>query len=117
MPTVFTLLSEIRERPAMFVGGDESDRGAQLRQLETLLYGYGLAVEAHGLEDPGRDFVKSFAVYVNKRFGWPTALGPIVAILDAASPSQDPWELFWKLVNDFKHYLSRGADRGHEPAH
>lgn len=109
MPTAFTLLNEIRQQPEMYVGGDSRDRTAQLRNLEILLNGYSLAVEMHGLDDPGRGFVRSFAAYLHRRFGWPIGLGPIVAILDGVRPGEDPWRRFWTLIDDFREHLSDGA--------
>ena len=89
----------------MYVGGDEHGRARQLRELETLLYGYSLAVEQHDLDEPGRGFVKAFGAYLEKRFGWPTTLGPVVAILDGIQPHEDPWERFWELIDEFKNEL------------
>ncbi len=102
---VFALLDEIRRRPEMYVGGDEDDRGAQLESIETLLYGYSLAVELHALDDPGRGIVESFSDDLDKRFGWSTALGPIVAILEGTPSGQDAWEQFWMLISDFQQHL------------
>ena len=106
MPDVFTLLDEIRRRPTMYVGGDEQDRSGQLASIETLLYGYSLAVELHGIDDPGRDFVKAFATYLHDRFGWSTALGPAVAVIDGTAHDSDPLERCWLLIDDFRQHLA-----------
>ena len=106
---VFEVLHEIRERPYMHVGGDSTDRVAQLKALETLLYGYSLAVEHHGIDEPGRGFLKSFSGYLQARFGWPTALGPIVAIVDGLDPGEEPWERFWELIDEYEQHLKSSA--------
>ena len=102
MPTIYTFLSEIRQRPGMYVGGDEHDRGGQLRRLQFLLFGYGSAVELHGIDEPGRGFVVAFNDYLRERFGWSTSLGPMVAIIDNTPTPADAWSRFWELIDEFQ---------------
>jgi hypothetical protein len=102
MTSVFELLDDIKKRPAMFVGGTDLERGAQLRELEVLLIGYGLAVQRHGLEEPGKDFVRRFARYLMERHGWSASCGPIAAIRANAGSDDEAWDLFWRLVDEFK---------------
>jgi hypothetical protein len=107
MPSLFELLDDIKKRPAMFVGGADTDRGAQLRGLETLLVGYGLAVQRHRLDEPGKDFVGTFAQYLLKRHGWSASCGPIAAIRANAASDDEAWDMFWRLVDDFKRTTQR----------
>lgn len=86
----------------MYVGGDAQDRGRQLRELESLLFGYGSAVELHGIDEPGRRFVQTFNGYLRERFGWSTNRGPMAAIIDNSPTPDEAWSRFWELVDEFR---------------
>jgi hypothetical protein len=107
MKSLFELLNAIRLRPEMYVGGDRSQRGAQLQHLEFLLHGYALAVEVHHLDEGVKDFPREFAEYLQHTYGWSAAAGPVAAIRDATSDDDEAWELFWSLVQDFKTTVKR----------
>src|SRR6478735_7484297 len=77
MASVFELLEEIEKQPGIFLGWSTAERGEQLRDLETLLIGYGHAVERHGIDDAGATFMQSFGVFLRERYGWSAAIGPI----------------------------------------
>jgi hypothetical protein len=103
MPTVFDLLEEVRKRPELFVGMTSGHRGAQLRRMELLLSGYDLAVQRHGIEDPGKYFLRSFEQYIQKHLGWTdSGIGIIAAIQMHTASDKEAWELFWNLLDDFR---------------
>ena len=102
MASVFDLLEEIRKRPTMYVGYDESKRAMQLQTVETLVNGYQLALRNHNIKEPVSDFNREFARYLLKTKGWCDSCGPVVAIREAAKSDEEAWELFWKLVDEFR---------------
>jgi len=102
MASVFELLEEIEKQPGIFLGWSTAERGEQLRDLETLLIGYGHAVERHGIDDAGATFMQSFGVFLRERYGWSAAIGPIGAIRDHATNDSVAWDMFWKLLREFR---------------
>ncbi|NMO20005.1 hypothetical protein HPC49_21970 [Pyxidicoccus fallax] len=102
MSSVFELLEEIRKRPAMYVGGEDSHRVTQLRSLEHLLNGYSLALHHHGIREPVADFNREFGAFLSRTRGWSASAGPVAAIREAAKSDADAWELFWTLVDEFR---------------
>lgn len=102
MPNVFDLLEKIRRRPELYLGEDEHRRDVQLRNLENLLNGYGLAISHHGLEDPGSDFVHAFAQWLWRTHGWSGSAGPVAAVRGATGSATEAWELFWRMIDEFR---------------
>lgn len=102
MASVFELLDEIRRRPGMYVGGDESRRALQLRNLEQLLCGYTLALQCYRIQERVADFTREFGAHIWKTKGWSVSCGPVAAILEAADSDEEAWELFWRLVDEFR---------------
>jgi len=98
---VFDLLEKIKERPGMYVGSTDGQRDEQLRNLEMLLNGYSLALRGHRIQERVSDFPREFMNYLHGRFGWSTACGPVAAIREAAG-QDDEWEMFWRLVAEFR---------------
>ncbi|WP_437496802.1 hypothetical protein [Sorangium sp. So ce1099] len=102
MASVFDVLDEIRKRPGMYVGGDESQRVSQLQNLEQLLCGYCLALRHHRIQERVLDFNREFGAYLLETRGWSASCGPVAAIRDAAKSDVELWELFWMLVDEFR---------------
>ncbi|HTN83321.1 MAG TPA: hypothetical protein VL242_06540 [Sorangium sp.] len=102
MASVFDVLDEIRKRPGMYVGGDESQRVSQLQNLEQLLCGYCLALRHHRIQERVLDFNREFGAYLLETRGWSASCGPVAAIRDAAKSDVELWELFWRLVDEFR---------------
>jgi hypothetical protein len=102
MGTVFDLLDEVRKRPGLFVGWDECHRVRQLQNLELLLHGYAIALRHHRIYEPVEDFSREFAEYLYRTRGWSASCGPTAAIVDATANEQEAWDLFWKLVDEFR---------------
>lgn len=102
MPSVFDLLEEIRQRPTMFLGGEESQRGLQLRNLELVLSGYSLAVKRHHLQGRVVDFNQEFGAYLRRSRGWSASCGPVAAVLEASQSEQSAWDTYWELVHAFR---------------
>ena len=89
----------------MFLGWSATERGAQMRDLEALLMGYGHAIEMHGVNDPGGTFLPSFGRFLRERFGWSESIGPIGAIRTQATTDEEAWGLLWKLIWEFRSTL------------
>jgi hypothetical protein len=102
MASAFDLLDEIRKRPMMYVGYDESKRVKQLKALETLMDGYSMALHNHHIQERVSDFNREFAAYLWKTRSWSASCGPVAAICEAAKSDEEAWELFWKLVDEFR---------------
>jgi hypothetical protein len=102
MASVFDVLDEIRKRPTMYVGYDESKRAKQLQTIETLMDGYSLALRNHDIQEHVRDFNREFGAYLWETREWSASCGPIAAIREAAENDEDAWHMFWKLVDEFR---------------
>ena len=105
MGSVFDLLEAIQKRPTLYVGWSEDRREDQMRDLEMLLHGYSAALHQHDVNEPGRNFLSKFSEYLRARYGWSMSCGPVVAIRNASTNADDAWELFWKLVWDYRDTL------------
>jgi hypothetical protein len=55
----------------MYLGWDAAHRRRQLFNLDSMLYGYQAALEAHGIEEPGRTFRADFVAYLVETRRWP----------------------------------------------
>jgi hypothetical protein len=91
----------------MFLGWSSAERGAQLRDLEILLMGYGHAIERHGIEEPGRTFLRSFSQFLHERYEWSKSLGPIAAIREHAKDDEQAWQLLWTLIREFRGTMTK----------
>lgn len=107
MTSIFEVLDEIRKRPGMYIAGGETQRVVQLQSLEQLLQGYSLALRYHRIQEPVADFAREFGAYLWQTRGWSASCGPVAAICKAAKSGDDAWELFWKLVDEFRGTLER----------
>ena len=99
MASVFDVLDEIRQRPGMYVGSDDSRR---LQNLEQLLFGYSLALRQHHIQEPVVDFVRELGAYIWRTREWSASCGPAAAIRAACTSDQEAWETFWTLVDEFR---------------
>lgn len=113
MKSVFDVLDEVRRRPELFLGLDESKRAEQLQSLEHLLGGYALALRQHGIQEQVIDFPREFGRYLRTTRGWSASCGPTAAICDVAGRGEEAWQLFWSLVDEFRdHVYRKGASGG-----
>ncbi|MEV4456161.1 hypothetical protein [Microbispora sp. NPDC049633] len=97
---VYEFLEEVRLRPGMWV------RRSSLQHLDSMLVGYRLAAEIHGIDEPF-DFFNGgpFAEWLWKRLDMPygSALGWAVEIERAAEKSNTPpMEMFFALLDEFR---------------
>jgi hypothetical protein len=106
MASVFDVLHEVRRRPGMYLGGDESQRVLQLNSLEQLLCGYTLALRHHAVHEPVSDFLQEFGAFLFRTRGWSASCGPVAAIREVASGDEEAWRLFWTLVDEFQTTLN-----------
>ncbi len=93
---VYGLLDQVRLRPGMWV------RGRTLRELETTLWGYGMALEIHGVREPFPFGPRGgFGEWLYARFGWGTTCGWAFAIEQNAG-TEDPLAAFFRLANEYR---------------
>lgn len=102
MASVFEVLDEIRRRPGLYVGGDETQRMNQLQNLEQLLTGYTLALRQHTIHELVADFCREFTRFLSNRHGWSGSCGAVSAIRDATANDEEAWVQFWRLVEEFR---------------
>jgi hypothetical protein len=94
---VYELLEEVRQRPGMWV------RRGSVRELETLLYGYWLALGAHDISESFElhRALGPFGCWLRETRDWPMAEGWAAAI-EAHSGDQPPIELFFNLLDEYR---------------
>jgi hypothetical protein len=105
MTSLFSVLADIQQRPGMYVAVMDADHATQLDRLEALIHGYLIAIRGHGIEDDAAAAWREFPGYLAQRFGWSMSQGPIRAIRRACADDRQAWELFWKLLADFRVWL------------
>lgn len=88
------VLDQIRLRPSMWV------RQGSLRDLESILFGYSVALSVHRIEEP---FVLSpggsFAKWLSARRGWSMSCGWADAI-ERHADGDDPLTAFFRLLDE-----------------
>jgi len=112
---VYDLLEEVRLRPSMWV------RRSSLQHLDSLLTGYRVALEIHGVQEEF-DFLHTgpFAQWLWKRLGmsFSSSLGWAVEIERAAEAADVPaMELFFDLLDEFRathHAAQPSAEQAHQ---
>ncbi|RKI03998.1 hypothetical protein D7Y04_03335 [Corallococcus sp. AB038B] len=104
---IFKLLDNIRQRPFMYVPGNEPLGLVHLQSLEQILWGYSCALHHHGILEPGLDFPVKFGAYLSETRGWSASCGPAAAIHKAAGGDSEAWALYWKLIDEFRESLAR----------
>lgn len=99
--TILDVLAEVRKRPGMYVRDYSHEE--MCWDLEILIRGYELAVDAHNIESD-ISFFKEFGDYLSNRFGWSMSCGPIRAIEFQKGSWEKAWEFFWVYLDEFKAY-------------
>ncbi|MGY5106147.1 hypothetical protein [Streptomyces sp. 900105245] len=100
--SVYEFLDEIRQRPGMWV------RYRSLQHLDSILIGYRIAMEVHGIceeEFPfwGVDGRGPFEEWFQQRRGQHSALGwPIEIERDAEAAGVPAIELFFSLLDEYR---------------
>jgi hypothetical protein len=90
------VLEQVRLRPSQWI------RHAQLRELQTILFGYSLALTVHGMDerfDLGP--VGPFAEWLQARRGWSMSMGWADAIAQHAG-AEEPLTVFFRLFDDYR---------------
>ncbi|WP_440069781.1 hypothetical protein [Streptosporangium sp. OZ121] len=93
---VYGFLEEVRRRPGMWI------RGGSLRELETMLVGYKLALDVHGVEErfdlwPNGPFSEWLA-----RYGRSSALGWAAEIERQVEPGTTPLDAFFAFLDEYR---------------
>ncbi|MFI9452965.1 hypothetical protein [Amycolatopsis sp. NPDC052450] len=87
------ILDQIRLRPGMWL------RQRSLRDLESILFGYGVALDVHGFDETfAMGAVGPFAQWIEARFGWSMSAGWAVAI-EAHADGEEPLKVFFRLLD------------------
>jgi hypothetical protein len=94
---MYDLLEQVRLRPGMWV------RGHSVRELETMLCGYSMALAVHDVPeyfelDPA---LGPFAAWLRETRHWAMAEGWAAAI-EAHAGSDSPIELFFSLLDEYR---------------
>ncbi|MGW5700465.1 hypothetical protein [Amycolatopsis japonica] len=90
------ILDQIRLRPGMWL------RQRSLRDLQSILFGYGVALDVHGLDEKfAMGAAGPFAQWIEARFGWPMAMGWAVAIEEHAD-GEEPLDVFFHLLDEYR---------------
>ena len=92
---IYSLLDEIRESPSAFI----TDR--ELKQIESIILGYGKALVNHGIKESVPDMLQHFSEWIFYRCGWSTSRGWVNAIQDNKR-KEDGLSLFFQLVDEFR---------------
>lgn len=94
---VFDWLEGVRQRPFMYIR-DETD----VRTLESMLHGYGSALDVHQVDELVPQFDHAFLCWLRIRYRWSTSLGWAEAVLRATRPEQRPLDLFFEVVDEYR---------------
>jgi hypothetical protein len=91
---VYGLLHEVRLRPGMWV--------RQIAELETMLTGYGMALEVHGIDEPNVFGAHGhFTRWLEERYRWGMSCGWAYAIVRTAG-EEEPLDVFFRLVDEYR---------------
>ncbi|MFV2176976.1 hypothetical protein ACFHW2_36550 [Actinomadura sp. LOL_016] len=102
----YGFLDQVRARPGMWV------RDRSLRELETYLYGYGVALGVHQVDEPFAFGPRGpFSDWLGWQYGWSLVLGWAAAIEDHAE-GEPPLERFFQLVEEFRRSSWTGGALG-----
>lgn len=109
MADIFVFLEKIHARPTAFLSGSGTPLD-WLREIASMTFGYSTALRQHEIREPVLAFEVEFNQFLARTKGWSTSTGPVEAIRRSTATDLEAWELFWKLVEDFKaHTLRHGA--------
>ncbi|MET9263955.1 hypothetical protein [Amycolatopsis sp. NPDC004079] len=93
---IHEILDQIQLRPEMWL------RQRSLRDLQSILFGYGVALDVHGLDEEFALWpVGSFARWIEARFGWSMAAGWAVAI-EKHADCEEPLNVFFRLLDEYR---------------
>ncbi|MRG97836.1 hypothetical protein [Polyangium spumosum] len=92
---VFDWLDQVRQRPGMWI----QDRS--LRELERLVYGYGIALGVHHVDEGVPEMGGHFSSWLRLRKRWSMSLGWAHAITEH-SKDQEPLEVFFELIEKYR---------------
>jgi hypothetical protein len=95
-------LDLIRVRPGMYLGAAPPHFGAMLDRLDTWIVGYGQAVRAHQMQDPGLDLYESFWQFLERKIGRSLTEGTIPTIRLISGSDAEAWETYWSLLGEFR---------------
>lgn len=113
MADIFEFLEKIHARPTAFLSGSGTPLD-WLREMASMAFGYSAALRQHGIQESVVEFEVEFNEYLARTKGWSTSTGPIEAIRRATQNDLDAWNLFWKLLQEFRvHTLSHAGNGVH----
>lgn len=78
-------------------------RGGSLQELETLLHGYGVAVQVHSVpEEFAFGSNGNFARWLQKEYRWGMAMGWATAIEDNLDGGETAMDAFFRLLDEYR---------------
>ena len=95
-------LDLIRVRPGMYLGAAPPHFGTMLDRLDTWIVGYGQAVRAHQVQDPGLEVYESFWQFLERKIGRSLSEGTIPTIRLISGSDAEAWETYWSLLGEFR---------------
>ncbi|MEY9965400.1 hypothetical protein ABIA33_003442 [Streptacidiphilus sp. MAP12-16] len=104
---VFGFLDEVRLRPGMWI------RASSLQHLDSVLSGYRVALEVHGIEEEF-DFwnLGPFTEWLWQRLGRSSSLGWAAEIeREAVDTETSPVELFFAFLDEYRVHRAMSQDR------
>ena len=98
--SIYAWLEEVRKRPGMFVTD-----GNNLADLETLIWGYHMALKQHGIIEKGPKFeTRDFIQWLHVQTGTGGALG-WSNILNEKYPNPElAFQKFWEYIEEYKNF-------------
>ena len=91
---VYDVLRDIQLRPGVWV--------RSLSELETMLWGYGVALQVHGITEPDPfSSSRRFFEWLGNRFGWGMSLGWAYAI-EKCAKDELPLDMFFRLAEEYR---------------
>ncbi len=90
----FTFLDQVRDRRTMYV--------ESLSDLQSLIWGYYVALSQHGIVEPVPAMNHHFEIWVYYRTGWSAALGWAKTIERDIQSSDEQFKKFFSLVDEYK---------------
>jgi hypothetical protein len=90
------ILDRIRTDPHLWL------REKSLPHLEAFIFGYSMALEAHGLKTEDHFFNVRFMEFIQQRLGWNTSSGWALAISEHCSTVDEAFDRFFSLLVAFR---------------
>lgn len=72
-----------------------------IRDLQTLLAGYNIAINLHNIEDDLMDFNLKFSDYILEKYSWCHNCGWADAIIENNKQNKSNFDIFLKIFDEY----------------